>query len=74
MPGLAPDPRSIVVAERVACDFIGRDGGGMELVVINPTWIVGRLLTTCPGACSGGAVLAEHGSQRLPKPGCPSVA
>jgi nucleoside-diphosphate-sugar epimerase len=41
MPGLAPYPRSKVVAERSAWDFIGREGGGMELVVINPTWIVG---------------------------------
>jgi nucleoside-diphosphate-sugar epimerase len=41
MPGLAPYPRSKVVAERAAWDFIGREGGGMELVVINPTWIVG---------------------------------
>src|ERR1700733_6754744 len=32
------------------------------------------LMKTCPRACSGVAVLAEHGPQRLPKPGRSSVA
>ncbi|GAA3271799.1 NAD-dependent epimerase/dehydratase family protein [Dactylosporangium vinaceum] len=43
-PGLAPYPRSKAVAERAAWDFIEREGGGMELVVINPTWIAGPTL------------------------------
>jgi nucleoside-diphosphate-sugar epimerase len=45
-PGLAPYPRSKAVAERAAWDFIEREGGGMELVVLNPTWIAGPTLTT----------------------------
>ncbi|MFI5911519.1 NAD-dependent epimerase/dehydratase family protein [Dactylosporangium sp. NPDC051541] len=45
-PGLAPYPRSKAVAERAAWDFIEREGGGLELVVINPTWIAGPTLTS----------------------------
>jgi nucleoside-diphosphate-sugar epimerase len=44
-PGLAPYPLSKTVAERAAWDFIEREGGGTELVVINPTWIAGPTLT-----------------------------
>ncbi|MGA1838180.1 NAD-dependent epimerase/dehydratase family protein [Herbiconiux sp. 11R-BC] len=44
-PGLAPYPLSKAVAERAAWDFIEREGGGTELVVINPTWIAGPTLT-----------------------------
>ncbi|MFC4456142.1 NAD-dependent epimerase/dehydratase family protein [Deinococcus sonorensis] len=45
-PGLAPYPQSKVVAERAAWDFIEREGTGLELVVINPTWVAGPTLTT----------------------------
>ena len=45
-PGLPAYPRSKAVAERAAWDFVGRDGGDTELVVINPTWIAGPTLTT----------------------------
>jgi nucleoside-diphosphate-sugar epimerase len=45
-PGLALYPRSKAVAERAAWDFVGREGGDTELVVINPTWIAGPTLTT----------------------------
>ena len=34
------------MAERAAWDFIEREGGGTELVVINPTWIAGPTLTS----------------------------
>ena len=44
-PGLAPYPRSKAVAERAAWDFVEREGGGLELVAINPTWIAGPTLT-----------------------------
>jgi nucleoside-diphosphate-sugar epimerase len=44
-PGLAPYPLSKTVAERAAWDFIEREGGGTELVVVNPTWIAGPTLT-----------------------------
>ena len=44
-PGLAPYPLSKAVAERAAWDFVEREGGGLELVVVNPTWIAGPTLT-----------------------------
>jgi len=45
-PGLAAYPRSKTVAERTAWDLVERDGGGSELVVVNPTFILGPTLTT----------------------------
>jgi nucleoside-diphosphate-sugar epimerase len=45
-PGLASYPRSKVIAERAAWDFIGHEGGDTELVVVNPTFILGPTLTT----------------------------
>jgi dihydroflavonol-4-reductase len=44
-PGLPAYPLSKAVAERAAWDFLAQEGGGMELVVINPTWIAGPTLT-----------------------------
>ncbi len=46
MPGLPAYPRSKTVAERAAWDFIEREGGETELVVVNPTFILGPTLTT----------------------------
>jgi len=45
-PGLPPYPRSKTIAERTAWDFIEHEGGGTELVVVNPTFILGPTLTT----------------------------
>ena len=44
-PGLPPYPRSKAIAERAAWDFIEREGGDTELVVVNPTFILGPPLT-----------------------------
>ena len=46
MPGLAAYPRSKTIAERAAWDFIEHEGGDTELVVVNPTFILGPTLTT----------------------------
>jgi len=46
MPGLAAYPRSKAIAERTAWDFIEREGGGTELVTVNPTFILGPTVTT----------------------------
>jgi nucleoside-diphosphate-sugar epimerase len=46
LPGLPAYPRSKTIAERAAWDFIKREGGGTELVVVNPTFILGPTLTT----------------------------
>jgi len=45
-PGLAPYPRSKAIAERAAWDLMKGDGGDTELVVVNPTFILGPTLTS----------------------------
>lgn len=45
-PGLPPYPRSKAIAERAAWNFIQQEGAGTELVVVNPTFILGPTLTT----------------------------
>ncbi|OIK02111.1 NAD-dependent epimerase/dehydratase family protein [Streptomyces monashensis] len=47
-PGLAPYPRSKTIAERAAWDLMEQEGGDTELVVVNPTFILGPALTTEP--------------------------
>ena len=44
-PGLAPYPRSKAVAERAAWEIAEREGGDTELVVVNPTFVLGPTLT-----------------------------
>jgi nucleoside-diphosphate-sugar epimerase len=44
-PGLAPYPRSKAIAERAAWDLMSSGGGSTELVVVNPTFILGPTLT-----------------------------
>ncbi|WP_066517297.1 NAD-dependent epimerase/dehydratase family protein [Curtobacterium ammoniigenes] len=44
-PGLPAYPMSKAVAERAAWDFIDREGGDLELVALNPTWVAGPTLT-----------------------------
>ncbi|MGA5302804.1 NAD-dependent epimerase/dehydratase family protein [Nucisporomicrobium flavum] len=43
-PGLAPYPRSKAIAELAAWELMRRDGGGTELTVVNPTFILGPAL------------------------------
>jgi nucleoside-diphosphate-sugar epimerase len=49
-PGLAAYPKSKAVAERAAWDFIDSEGGDTELVVVNPTFILGPPLTAETGS------------------------
>ena len=49
-PGLPPYPRSKAIAERAAWEFMKQEGGGMELVVVNPTFILGPTLTVRAGS------------------------
>jgi nucleoside-diphosphate-sugar epimerase len=44
-PGLPAYPRSKAIAERTAWDFIEHEGADTELVVLNPTFILGPTLT-----------------------------
>lgn len=48
--GLAPYPRSKAIAERAAWDFMNSEGGDTELVVANPTFILGPPLTAAAGS------------------------
>jgi dihydroflavonol-4-reductase len=50
MPGLPPYPRSKTIAERAAWDFTNSEGGDTELVVVNPTFILGPPLTAETGS------------------------
>lgn len=45
-PGLPPYPRSKTIAERAAWDYIDQHAGDTELVVLNPTFIIGPTLVT----------------------------
>jgi nucleoside-diphosphate-sugar epimerase len=45
-PGLPPYPRSKTIAERAAWDYIRQHPGDTELVVLNPTFIIGPTLVT----------------------------
>jgi nucleoside-diphosphate-sugar epimerase len=45
-PGLHPYPRAKTIAERAAWNFIEHEGADTELVVVNPTSILGPTLTT----------------------------
>jgi len=42
--GIAPYTKSKALAERAAWDFIGREGGSLEMAVINPTVVFGPVL------------------------------
>ncbi|SMH32244.1 Nucleoside-diphosphate-sugar epimerase [Rathayibacter oskolensis] len=63
-PGLAVYPLSKAVAERAAWDFIEAEGGGTELVALNPTWIAGPTLT--PDARSSLQVFTAMLSGAMP--------
>ena len=52
-PGLPPYPRSKAIAERAAWDYIERHPGDIELVVLNPTFIIGPTLVTCAALLPG---------------------
>jgi nucleoside-diphosphate-sugar epimerase len=45
-PGLPPYPRSKAIAERAAWDYIEQHPGDTDLVVLNPTFIIGPTLVT----------------------------
>ena len=61
-PGLAPYPRSKVIAERAAWDLMEREGGSTDLVVVNPTFILGPTLTTHLGSSMQGIKAMLDGS------------
>ncbi len=67
-PGLAPYPRSKAVAERAAWDFIGLEGGDTELVVLNPTFIIGpTLVGSVRSSLAAVKAIAEGTMPALPR-------
>jgi nucleoside-diphosphate-sugar epimerase len=67
-PGLAPYPRSKTIAERAAWDFVERHPGDVELVVLNPTFILGpTLVTTLRSSLVGIKAIAEGTIAALPR-------
>ncbi len=44
-PGILPYPKSKTLAERAAWDFIAREGGKLELAVVNPVAVFGPVLS-----------------------------
>jgi dihydroflavonol-4-reductase len=68
-PTVQPYQRSKTIAERAAWDFMAREGGTMELAVINPVGIVGPAL-------SANISTSIHMMKRIidsDTPGCPDV-
>lgn len=67
-PGLAPYPRSKTIAEQTAWDFIGSEGGDMQLVVLNPTFIAGpSLVSSLRSSLMGFKMIIEGTMPVLPR-------
>jgi nucleoside-diphosphate-sugar epimerase len=67
--GLAPYVKSKAMAERAAWDFIGKEGGGLELCVINPVGVFGPAL----GPDLSTSVLLLKRLMDGAMPGCPQL-
>lgn len=67
-PGLAPYPRSKAIAERAAWDFIETEGRDTQLVVVNPTFIVGpSLVAALRSTLTGFKAIIEGTMPALPR-------
>lgn len=67
-PGLPPYPRSKAIAERAAWDFIEAEGGGTELVAVNPTFIAGpSLVSALRSTLSAFKAIIEGTMPALPR-------
>lgn len=64
-----PYQKSKTLAERAAWDFIAREGGGLELAVINPVGILGPLLGNTPGTSASSIQKLLQGM-----PGVPNIS
>ncbi|MFN7985740.1 MAG: NAD-dependent epimerase/dehydratase family protein [Vicinamibacterales bacterium] len=60
--------KSKAIAERAAWDFLAREGGGLEMAVINPVGIFGPMLG--PNQESSGRIIARL---LAGMPGCPRI-
>jgi nucleoside-diphosphate-sugar epimerase len=68
-PSLQPYQKSKTIAEREAWDFIAREGGGLELAVINPVGILGPVL----GPDYSTSILLVKRLLDGTMPGCPDL-
>lgn len=68
-PGLSAYVKSKTLAERAAWDFIAREGGAMELSVVNPVGVFGPVL----GPDYSTSILFVQRSMDGAVPGCPQL-
>ncbi len=67
--GLAPYVKSKTIAERAAWEFIGREGGSLELCVVNPVAVFGPVL----GPDMSTSILVLKRLMDGAMPGCPQL-
>jgi dihydroflavonol-4-reductase len=68
-PSVQPYQRSKTIAERAAWDFIAREGGGLELAVVNPVGVLGPVL----GPDYSTSILMVKRMLQGAVPGCPDL-
>ena len=68
-PGISPYIASKTLAERAAWDFVAREGGGLELSVVNPVGVFGPVF----GADFATSVLLVQRLMDGALPGCPRL-
>ncbi len=68
-PSLQPYAKSKTIAERAAWDFIAREGGGLELAVVNPVGVLGPVL----GPDYSTSILLVKRLLDGAVPGCPDI-
>ena len=68
-PGISPYIASKTLAERATWDFVAREGGGLELSVVNPVGVFGPVL----GADFATSVLLVQRLMDGALPGCPRL-
>jgi nucleoside-diphosphate-sugar epimerase len=66
---VAPYPKSKTIAERAAWDFIAKEGGALELSVVNPVGVFGPVL----GADFSPSILIVQRMMNGALPGCPKL-
>lgn len=67
-PGLPPYPRSKTIAERAAWEYVDQHPGEIELVVLNPTFIIGpTLLRALRSSLFAMKAIAEGTMPALPR-------
>jgi nucleoside-diphosphate-sugar epimerase len=69
-PGLSPYVKSKSIAERAAWDFIAKEGGALELAVVNPVGVFGPVL----GPDHAASILVVSRLMDGSIPGCPQIS